>query len=65
MVFMPRTALYGRIVTMSSKGQCTIPVAYRTRWGLQPGDKVALRVTHGVLHVQAATGSRQRGGVVQ
>lgn len=31
-----------RRVTLSSKGQMTVPVAIRRRHGLKPGDKVAI-----------------------
>jgi AbrB family looped-hinge helix DNA binding protein len=42
----------GRIVTVSSKGQITIPQDHRKRLGMQPGDEVELWVEKGSLHVR-------------
>jgi AbrB family looped-hinge helix DNA binding protein len=41
-----------RTVTVSSKGQFTIPLAHRTRFGIQPGDKVELWVEKGSMHAR-------------
>ncbi|HZC01379.1 MAG TPA: AbrB/MazE/SpoVT family DNA-binding domain-containing protein [Gammaproteobacteria bacterium] len=41
-----------KIVTVSRKGQFTIPKALRERFGLQPGAKVRLWVERGILRVQ-------------
>jgi AbrB family looped-hinge helix DNA binding protein len=40
------------IVTVSSKGQFTIPKALRDRLGMQPGDKVELWVKRGSLRAR-------------
>jgi AbrB family looped-hinge helix DNA binding protein len=39
-------------VTISSKGQCTIPKAIRTRLGIHPGDTVSLWVENGSIHAR-------------
>jgi AbrB family looped-hinge helix DNA binding protein len=41
-----------KIVTISSKGQVTIPKALRDRLGMPPGAKVELWVAHGNLRVR-------------
>jgi AbrB family looped-hinge helix DNA binding protein len=41
-----------RIVTISSKGQFTIPKAIRTRLGIQLGDTVSLWVENGSIHAR-------------
>jgi AbrB family looped-hinge helix DNA binding protein len=41
-----------KMVTVSSKGQFTIPKALRTRLGMQPGDRVELWVEQGSLRVK-------------
>jgi AbrB family looped-hinge helix DNA binding protein len=42
-----------KIVTVSSKGQITIPKALRTRLGMQPGHKVELWVEKGSMRAKA------------
>jgi AbrB family looped-hinge helix DNA binding protein len=44
-----------KIVTVSSKGQFTIPKALRERLGIQPGEKVELWVAHGSLRARPLT----------
>jgi AbrB family looped-hinge helix DNA binding protein len=45
-------ALASRVVTLSSKGQFTLPIAVRRRWGLGPGDRVTLAVRAGGIAVR-------------
>jgi AbrB family looped-hinge helix DNA binding protein len=42
-----------RIMTLSSKGQVTIPKALRDRLGMQPGYKVQLWVERGSMRAKA------------
>jgi bifunctional DNA-binding transcriptional regulator/antitoxin component of YhaV-PrlF toxin-antitoxin module len=35
-----------RLAMVTSKRQLTLPIAIRRRWGLHPGDKVALRACY-------------------
>jgi AbrB family looped-hinge helix DNA binding protein len=51
-VLMKDNPIKGRIVTVSSKGQITIPQDLRTRLGIQPGDKVYLWVEKGGMRVR-------------
>jgi antitoxin PrlF len=41
-----------KIVTISSKGQVTIPKALRDRLGIQPGDRVEFWVDRGSMRVR-------------
>ncbi len=45
--------MHVKTVTISSKGQVTIPKALRTRLGIQPGDTVELWVEKGSLRARA------------
>jgi AbrB family looped-hinge helix DNA binding protein len=52
-----------RTVTISSKGQFTIPKDIRDRLGIQPGDRVELWVEKGRLRARplnAISGSRRQ-----
>jgi AbrB family looped-hinge helix DNA binding protein len=37
------------VVTLSSKGQITLPIAFRRSYGIRPGSKVAIEVKNGTM----------------
>ena len=52
-VFATIVLMRMKIVTVSRKGQITIPQALRERMGLQPGDTVEVWVDKGSIAVQS------------
>jgi AbrB family looped-hinge helix DNA binding protein len=46
--------VFPKVVTVSSKGQITIPRRYMRRYGLQPGDAVEITIAGRSMRVRPA-----------
>ena len=53
--------MYSYFVKLTEKGQITIPIDIRQRFGLRPGDEIEIVVDDGVICLRRAENQPSRG----